>query len=118
MNGDDVINALSEGYGDWVQGRQVAALHDDGEVRKELQYYVSQNGEYAIGYVRNRTYNIHTKRYNDTCYVQTDVDNQMSWLMDIAWDDGYNDGRLWVTGLKNNHDYQVDWYSFLPDGRS
>ncbi len=70
MNGTDVITTLSNGNGGWVQGRQHEKVYSSHVSKiKELQYYISQNKERSVGYVRNRSYNIHTKRTNDTCNV-------------------------------------------------
>ncbi len=64
MNGDDVIGTLSEGGGDWRGWRDSAYLHNksiDKKPIKETQYYVSRDRNYAVGYVKNLSYNVYTK---------------------------------------------------------
>ncbi|OJX36992.1 MAG: hypothetical protein BGO87_14530 [Flavobacteriia bacterium 40-80] len=110
LNGDDVINTLSNGNGQWMQGRQKEKIYNaHDEAAKELQYYISNSKELSVGYIRNRTYNIHTKRIGEKCnlFINTiPVDN----LYNFVWDDGPY--KLRLEGLKNNTDYQIDWYSF------
>ncbi|MBL4861631.1 MAG: hypothetical protein JKY09_01250 [Crocinitomicaceae bacterium] len=55
MDGYDVTNTLRQGYGNWVQGRQSETItSDDGVKRaKELQYYISEDKNLCVGYVRN-----------------------------------------------------------------
>lgn len=116
MNGTDVISTLSNGNGGWIQGRQHERVYRQHNAdAKELQYYISSDKEKSVGYIRNRTYNVHTKRINETCNLNEifngnniPVDN----LTNIAWNDGPVGKRLKIQGLKNNTDYQIDWYSF------
>jgi hypothetical protein len=124
MNGSDVITTLSNVSGNWTQGRQAEKIYNHhGLEAKELQYYVSNNKEIAVGYVRNRTYNFYTKRINEECnvYTWTPANNHVEIrnifskypffsLFDFAWDDGNNELKL--QGLKSNTNYQIDWYSF------
>lgn len=112
MNGDDVINTLSQGNGSWIQGRQQERLVLWHEAKsKELQYYISDNKELAVGYIKNRSYNVHTKRTNDDCLLgwygdqNIPIDN----LLDLNWSWGPN---YFIKELKSNTDYQIDWYSF------
>ena len=108
MNSNEVISTLSDGNGNWKQGRQ----HDTRT--KELQYYISDNKELSVGYIRNRTYNIHTMRINDDCKLDAYFNGQNLFdnLMDIAWNDGPRKNQLKVTELNSNTNYQIDWYSF------
>lgn len=117
MNGDDVINTLSDfsiiqtstgpKIGSWKQGRQQEWLSSNHNIgyAKEIQYYISNNNELAVGFIKNRTYNVQTKGLN--CPINLPIPNNN--LQDIDWTMGSN---LFVDGLKNNTDYQIDWYSF------
>lgn len=114
FNGDDVINTLSEGYGEWIQGRQNEYLWKATEKTesKEHQYYLSQNQERCVGYVRNLSYNIHTMRTNDDCIINFDgKDHPIDNLYSFDWNNGSPFRRLKIDGLKNNTDYMVDFYS-------
>lgn len=111
MNANDVINTLKNGNGDWSQGRQMEVQYVSDDIEpKELQYYISKNQELAVGYVRNRTFNIHTKKVNNSCILN--LESPLDNLKDINWNDGINQNLLWIKNLKNNTDYQIDWYSY------
>lgn len=122
MNGNEVISTLSNGFGSWSQGRQAEKVYNQHEAPgKELQYYVASNKESAVGYIRNRSYNVHTNRTNNECnilnwnyakYYET-IDafkNPVDNFYNIAWD--YGNNNLKLQGLKSNTNYQIDWYSF------
>lgn len=122
MDSEQVIETLSEGNGQWVHGKQEEKLFiitvNKNVSAIETQYYVSNNKEAAVGYVRNRTYNVHTTRLNDACILpfideedQEPIDN----LENIKWNDTRIfplNRRLRVKGLKKNMDYRVDYYSY------
>lgn len=113
MNGDDVINTLQNGKGNWVQGRQQEKLNpgNNNQVAvKELQYYVSNNKEIVVGYIKNRSYNISTKRTSSLCFMS--LGNPIDNLIDISYTDGPNSNTLWIEDLKKNTDYRIDWYTF------
>jgi len=116
MNGNDVINTLSTGNGGWVQGREIANHHNlphEDVKTKEQQYYIAQNQELAVGYVKNRTFNVATQRTstatNTDCYVAFDTwDDLLVTVISHEW----NAEKLTVEGLKYNTDYAIDWYSY------
>ena len=116
FNANDFISTLSNGYGFWAQGRQ-AEKHSSAKGKYdvaavETQYFISANQEKAVGYVRNRTYNVHTKRTNSDCDMDWGDIEPIDDLIDIEWDDLEASRRLKIQKLKSNTDYNVDWYSF------
>jgi hypothetical protein len=115
MNANDVINTLKNSNGNWIQGRQmeeIQGLLDETE-SKETQYYISSNQNMAVGYVRNRSYNIHSNRLSDECWLNFGEDNlPVESRFDIEWNDGLFIKRLKIEGLKKNKDYRIDWYDF------
>src|SRR5690554_5869058 len=68
MNGEDVINTLSDTWGAWKHGMGKGRHEDytDSEDKEavEIQAYVSSNKELVIGYIRNRTFNVYTEGIN------------------------------------------------------
>lgn len=119
MNGADVIPTLSNGLGNWIQGRQHARLTSNlsHEFAVEHQYYISNNKERSVGYVRNRTYNVYTKidpasSNMSDCILQMDNPIPVVTLTNISWTDPPSTKRLRIEGLKNFTDYQIDWYSY------
>ncbi len=121
MNGDDVINTLSEGGGNWGHGKQEEKLflfinsHQTNFSALEHQYYLSNNKNYSVGYVKNRTYNVHTKRLNDYCDLNYGNTEPIDDLENIKWNDVRLlplNRRLRVQGLSKNTKYRVDYYSF------
>lgn len=111
MNGDDVINTLSNGNGAWVQGRQHATFSDGGAHVVEHQYYISKNQELAVGYVRNRTFNIQT-RGNGLGKCNVNFPTPVNTPYAVLWTNPKNNDRLQIEGLKNNTDYSIEWYSY------
>lgn len=120
MNGEDVISTLSNGNGNWIQGRQKATLKTGGKEAVEHQYYVSHDRNQSVGYVRNRSFNFLTKQVSRyaSCRMQY-MDHQppspTDVLQDIRWNEVKNRGkhkRLRVEGLKSNATYEVKWYSY------
>lgn len=108
MNSNEVISTLSNESGNWKQGRQ----HDTKT--KELQYYISNNKALSVGYIRNRTYNIHTMRINELCNLDSYFNglNPFENLVNVTWNDGPRKKQLKITELNSNSNYQIDWYSF------
>ncbi|MDD2983800.1 MAG: T9SS type A sorting domain-containing protein [Crocinitomicaceae bacterium] len=107
MNGPDVISTLSEGGGEWWHDMQDAEKINEYTV--EQQYYVSQNQNRAVGYVKNRTYNIATQHLpSDTCFVFDAIYND---VQQTSWDDVKKKDRLRIEHLKKKTEYRVHWYS-------
>jgi hypothetical protein len=121
MNGDDVINTLSEGSGKWGHGMEEEKLfvpinsNQTNFPALENQYYISNNKEFVVGYVRNRTYNVHTTRINDDCDLGYGNLEPIDDLEDISWNDARIfplNRRLKIQGLQSNTKYSVDYYSY------
>ena len=121
MNSDKVIPTLDHWDGDWKQGRQIEKVYwSNEEYPKELQYYLAQSNEFATGYVRNRSYNVHTMRTNDDCLANTGMDgfdHPLDNFYSFSHTDGNNyifeDNNLFVTGLQKNTWYEIKWYDFI-----
>ncbi|RFC53092.1 T9SS type A sorting domain-containing protein [Brumimicrobium aurantiacum] len=118
MNGDDVISTLSDNWGDWSHGMEKSKLFivtlNDNVDAIEHQYYLSSNKEKAIGYVRNRTYNVHTKRVNSDCDLDFGDIEPIDDLENIKWNDNRLpiNRRLDLVGLNSSEEYTIDYYSF------
>ena len=125
MNSEKVIPTLDHWDGHWKQGRQVEYVYHSNEMHpKELQYYLAQSNEVATGYVRNRSYNVHTMRTNDNCLANTNMvgfDEPLDNFYSFSYTDGNNsilivpggDNHLYVTGLQKNTWYEIKWYDFI-----
>lgn len=105
MNGQDVISTLSAVSGFWNQGREKSTNE-----LKEHQYYLSENQEKAVGYIRNRTYNIQTMSNSDpeSKCATASFNTIYSDLINLTEDNGV----LKIDGLKQNTDYIIHWYDF------
>jgi hypothetical protein len=112
MNGPAVISTLSEGGGEWWHDMQETALKkgslgwDETELLVEQQHYRSANKDRAVGYVKNRTYNISTKG----CAYDTGEDFNSP--RDILYDDLKRKNQFAVKNLHSKTNYYVDWYSY------
>ncbi len=110
MNEDKVLAVFTEGNGRWIQGRQAEKVYSRQQKKaKELQYYVSENGSYAAGYVKNRTLNYHTNRTATPCFDPS-LEIPLDEKADILWNAGTKE--LVVEGLKKRKDYLIEWYDF------
>ncbi len=113
MNGDDVISTLSEGGGEWWHDMQKEKLKkgflgwgSTEEYLVEQQHYKSSNKDKAVGYVKNRTYNIQTK--GCPIYMGVDFDSPN----DIEYDDVKHKNNFVIENLHNKTKYYVNWYSY------
>lgn len=122
MNSKKVIEVLNNLEGNWVQGRQVEKIENSNiEDPKELQYYISQNGELSAGYVRNRSYNIYTARLDETCSLPDVAGAGFKAPLDVFTPISYELGSvktvfnryLYVSGLEKKANYEVTWYDFI-----
>jgi len=109
-----VIPVLSQGDGNWVQGRQKSNLNrsDDASI-KETQYYISSDQSKAAGYVRNLTENYYSSKREDKCNDPFYQLNSSGFAQKInfKWDDGPRRLRLTIEGLNEKENYSVVWYS-------
>ena len=120
MNSEKVVVTLNNQNGNWQQGRQIEKLKSsDPEFIKELQYYVSEDKTSATGYVRNRSFNVHTARTNDDCLAAKDLhgfDDPLNEYKPVAYDEGrgmFNNNLLYVSGLERKAWYKITWYDFV-----
>lgn len=116
MNTNRLKNVLNKWNGLWQQGRQVEKLQNSNEIEpKELQYYLAEDNRSAVGYVRNRSFNIHTMRVNESC-SQGDIsplENHFFITYDLGSVFSSYDRYLYVTGLERNLLYRTRWYDFI-----
>jgi len=112
MNGDDVIGVLSDGGGYWGHGMGTA--ENDGVLKKysvEHQYYISSDKSNAVGYVKNRSFNVKTRGGGGSkCYIEY-FGPINTYPRNTEWNDVKNSDQLRVNNLKTHTEYKVDWYS-------
>src|SRR5690554_971476 len=126
MNGEDVINTLSDTWGAWKQGLEKTHIkfpngpfQNDKPELLEQQHYVSSNRDLIVGYVRNRTYNVYTEGVNNSDCKQIGYDNNggvkdyspIDSLTNFHWDDVRNSEQIKVDGVKILKTYNVDFYN-------
>jgi len=123
MNGQDVRNVIGT---DYIQGRQAIMLdftdelkHNQGHVL-EMQYYLSEDENSAVGYVYNRTVNYRTAGGNSQCRSSTfdNNDNNLKnfdQVVNFDWNSDDYAYRTEIIDLPNHEDYLFDFYSY-PDG--
>jgi hypothetical protein len=110
LNGDDVINTLSEGGGKWGHGMEEEIQYTKSKKYAiEHQYYISKSKTNAIGYIRNRTYNLKTS--GPLCNIPTTGIPVTDTCHRIIWNEVKNNEQLRIDSLKKNTEYRVDWYS-------
>src|SRR5690554_3185276 len=119
INGNDVINTLSNGWGDWKHGKEKTHIkfpdglfQNDKPELLEQQHYVSSDKSKFTGYVRNRTYNARTRGCSDLTFPSLDFENHFHLPYSIPWDSQPILNRLKVYNLQQGEDYSVHWYSF------
>lgn len=138
LNQGDFQKALRGNKGEWVHGKQFdppnRRLSRNGKYPKETQYYVSTDGERAVGYIRNLSYNVKTNAHyqivvDSTCLKrearsgnQAICYDTITRCMDLEFDyDAFNVAdwfdyrkgkKFKIDGLENRADYCIDYYSF------
>ncbi len=120
MNSEKVISILNNLDGNWQQGRQIEKLYSsDPEFIKELQYFLSEDKTSATGYVKNRSFNVHTSRTNDDCFAAKDLhgfDDPLQEHTPVMHDEGrgmFTNNALYIAGLEKKTWYKVTWYDFI-----
>lgn len=110
MNGPEVIATLSQKNGNWTLGKGEAESDSKNTYAVEHQYYLSENRDRVVGYVKNRTYNVFTQHIeDDECYR---FDQKIySVFKPVSWYDVKPKNQLRVENLKKKTNYRVDWYS-------
>lgn len=123
MNGEDVINTLSDTWGAWKQTLR-KGHHEDfkSSINKEaveMQAYISSNKELVVGYIRNRTFNVYTQGINGSKCKDIGYDNNggvkdyspINKELNILWDKIKNSEQIKVDGVKILKTYIIDFYS-------
>ncbi|WP_165851435.1 T9SS type A sorting domain-containing protein [Brumimicrobium aurantiacum] len=114
MNGDDVISTLSDGWGDWWHGMGAAEYKNNlrEKYSVEHQYYKSSDKRKAVGYVKNRSFNINTRGNAGTeCSGYPFNNTAVESPRNTEWNDVYLFKRLRINNLKTHTEYKIDWYS-------
>jgi len=116
MNGNDVINTLSDTWGGWRHGMGKGKLkendYDDVEA-VEMQSYISSNKKLVVGYIRNRTYNVYTQSSGGNCDNvgwKLPGNKPVNSLFNFKWDDIKDSEQLKVEGLLTTKKYNVNFY--------
>jgi len=122
MNGEDVINTLSDTWGAWKHGMGKAEIknHKNEIEALETQYYQSSDKKKIVGYVRNRTFNVATKGIDTPC-----INSEYNWnipneklpaivkLRNLEWDNARVGQRLRIDDSYNIwKKYDFDFYSY------
>jgi len=112
MNSEAVRHTLDAGQGNWVQGRQAAKqFRKHSRKVKELQYYLSEDAQRAVGYVKNRSFNAYTKRSLPACETVTfSTAPPFDTLTDVSWSDGGT--VLCLEGLTRGKTYTISWFDY------
>jgi len=139
VNGSSgLINVLDEGQGNWKHNKKYvpsnSELRSGSRFPKETQYYIAENKEKAVGYVRNLTYNVRTtgevmvhidstclqRARNSTereaCYTEdfTCVDYSFEYpgFNEIDWFDYRKGKKIKIQDLKIRESYCIDFYAY------
>src|SRR5690554_5933044 len=120
MNGEDVINTLSNTWGGWKHGMGTTHLKistglfsNDKPELLEFQNYVSSDKKKFVGYVRNRTYNARTRGCLNTTF--SDIGEEATYFYtpkSILWNEPPIGERLKISNLQQGENYSIHWYSF------
>lgn len=117
MNGEDVINTLSNTWGAWKQTLRKGKLKNNNlnDVEAvEMQAYISSNKELVVGYVRNRTFNVYTKSNGGLCdnvAWNTPGNKPINSILNFHWDDIRSLEQIEVNNVKTSKTYDIDFYS-------
>jgi hypothetical protein len=118
-NSEKFTETLDNWDGYWKQGRQTQKVYQSNQIDpKELQYYLSQDNLKAVGYIRNRSYNILTSQVTDTCSFLNpegaDITTYNSPL-DSEYDFGWNFGpwNLFVYGVEKKKYHLIKYFDYL-----
>jgi hypothetical protein len=123
MNGQDVKNVIGSNY---IQGRQAIRLDftdelslNEGRVL-EMQYYLSEDKNSAVGYVYNRTVNYRTAGVGSNCRSGPfdDFSNHVKnfdQVVNFDWNSDNFALRTEIIDLPNHEDYLFHFYSY-PNG--
>jgi hypothetical protein len=119
MDGNDVINTLSDTWGGWSHGMETTFLKistgvfsNDKPELLEQQNYVSSDKTKFVGYVKNRSYNVRTRGCSNITF-QIPYAPQFYIPRSITWVAPPTLKRLKIDGLQNGEHYSILWYSFI-----
>lgn len=106
-NSTDMKNTFSTQF---IQGRQKLPFKGSREALVEQQYLIDSSRTKAVGYIYNRSFNVHTASGEEiskesTCYLNSeDYQNPIA----ITW----KPQKLKVAGLKSFKKFTVHYYGF------
>lgn len=103
------LQATLEQFG--AQGREKRDSRGVSTDIKEHQYIISQEGKSAVGYIYNRSYNVHTAPIN-----QEDIENTSCFISNeelnspniISW----KPKKMKIEGLNQRTDYTLKYYGY------
>lgn len=109
-NSSAFSDVLFQSKGNWIQGRQMEKKYwRDKKSSKELQYYISEEANMSVGYVKNRTYNYYTQATDSSLHSKFPKDLTFSKLVDVTYKNGKD---LVIEGLKKGKTVEIVWYAF------
>lgn len=107
-NSETVLDILAQ-FG--LQGREKNDTRGVNTTIKEHQYIIDSIRENGVGYIYNRSYNVHTAPIekegieNTSCYIDN---NELNQAQDISW----KPKRMKIEGLNRRADYTIKFYSY------
>jgi hypothetical protein len=106
MNGDDVINTLSDGNGEWIlNGERNENAFITDNIYQNF-YYNSESLEKVVGFVKNNTYNFYNYGLSNCGNILENSNYEEITIRD--WQQ--NDFK--IKGLVPNHNYRIHYFSF------
>jgi hypothetical protein len=94
-----------------TQGREKNNTKGVNTTLKEHQYIIDSSANHVVGYIYNRSFNVHTAPSeqggieNTNCYIENDELNKGQY---ISW----KPKRMKVEGLKRRTNYKIKFYSY------
>lgn len=120
MNGEDVINTLSDTWGAWKHAMGTTHLKistglfsNDKPELLEFQNYVSSDKKKFVGYVRNRTYNVRPRGCISVTFPELGDRDYFYIPNSISWNEPPIGERLKISNLQQGENYSIHWYSFF-----
>lgn len=110
MNGDDVINTLSDGGGEWdIQAKRNNTLGSSKVNVYHHFYYKSSNRDKAVGFIKNNSYNYFNYGYkNCETFDPGDTTSKSDNILINTWQE--ND--FFLLDFLENHNFRIHYYSF------
>lgn len=115
FNSGKFSTPLNTWNGFWKQGRQAENYHNNDSIApKEVQYYLSEDNKCAVGYVRNRSYNVYTQRIDNSCSYSVmeeyDASSYAYPLYNFFTIYNHMGKKLYCYGVQKNQYHLVKWY--------